>query len=100
MTIEGLTDTSRVEGSRQSLLEFNISELLSLQLFMKAVRKWQVQWINVIHLSKNKMFNFYRCLSTMFKLSRETFSVLTLGPNIYSTLKQLASQMYMYKKST
>lgn len=27
MTIEGLTDTSRVEGSRQSLLEFNISEL-------------------------------------------------------------------------
>lgn len=43
MTIEGLTDTSRVEGSRQSLLEFNISELLSLQLFMKAVRKWQVQ---------------------------------------------------------
>lgn len=99
MTIEGLTDTSRVEGSRQSLLEFNISELLSLQLFMKAVRKWQVQWINVIHLSKNKMFNFYRCLSTMFKLSRETFSVLTLGPNIYSTLKQLASQMYMYTKA-
>ena len=35
----------------------------------------------------------------MFKLSRETFSVLTLGPNIYSTLKQLASQMYMYKKA-
>lgn len=35
----------------------------------------------------------------MFKLSREMFSVLTLGPNIYSTLKQLASQMYMYKKA-
>lgn len=45
------------------------------------------------------MFNFYRYLSTRFKLSRETFSVLTLGPNIYSTLKQLASQMYMYKKA-
>lgn len=53
----------------------------------------------MIHLSKNKMFNFYRYLSTRFKLSRETFSVLTLGPNIYSTLKQLASQMYMYKKA-